>query len=152
MENPRSVPRKTILLAAGPHVEDRLRRVLAMHELVMVRTLSQAVSLLDRQQFGMVIVDVHFDESKMFDLLHHIRINRRDAAVPIVCVLGARGTLPMSKVVVEGMNYAVKAMTANAFLDFAKMPDDEAGNARLRKIIDYLILIDGELHQGLDPE
>ena len=41
-------------------------------------------------------------------------------------------------------------MTANAFLDFARMPDDEEGNARLRRIIDYLILIDGELHQGLD--
>jgi hypothetical protein len=26
----------------------------------------------------------------------------------------------------------------------------KAGNARLKRIIDYLILIDGELHQGLD--
>ena len=27
--------------------------------------------------------------------------------------------------------------------------DDEAGNGRIRRIIDYLILIDGDLHQGL---
>ena len=126
--------------------------MLAEHKLTTARTLQQAVSLLEQHKFGVVIVDVNFDESQMFDLLHHIRINRRDSNVPIVCVLGARGTLPMSKVAVEGLNYAVKAMTANAFLDFAKMPDDEAGNARLRKIITYLILIDGELHQGLDPD
>ena len=151
MENPaRSAPRTSILLATGAEVEERLRRVLAEHELLTARTLRQALDLLERQEFGMVIADVHFDESQMFDLLHHIRISRRDATVPIVCVLGARGKL--SKVLVESLNYAVKAMTANAFLDFAKMPDDEAGNARLRRIISYLVLIDGELHQGLDPD
>ena len=43
-------------------------------------------------------------------------------------------------------------MTANAFLDLRQMPADPAGNARLRRIIDYLILIDGELHQGLQED
>ena len=145
-----SAYRKPILIAAGPQVEERLRRVLAEHRLTSTRTLSQAVSLLDQQEFGMVIVDVHFDDSQMFELLHHIRINRQDAAVPIVCILGAHGTL--SKVLIVSLNYAVKAMTANAFLDFAKMTDDAAGNGRLRRIIEYLILIDGELHQGIDDD
>ena len=152
MENPRSVPRKSILVAAGPEVEERLQRVLTGHDLVIVRTLREATDLLQRQEFGMVIADVHFEESQMFELLHHVRINRRDAAVPIVCILGGRRERRMSKVMVEGVNYAVKAMTANAFLDFAKMPDDDAGNGRLRKIIDYLVLLDGELHQGLQDD
>ena len=150
MEKPGSVPRKSILLAAEAEIEERCRRVLTGHDLVTVRTLREATQLLDQQEFGMVIADVHVDESQMFELLHHVRINRQDANVPIVCILGGRRERRLSKVLVESLNYAVKAMTANAFLDFARMPDDEEGNARLRRIIDYLILIDGELHQGLD--
>ena len=150
MQNARSVPRTSILVAGGQEIEERMRRVLVEHDLVTVRTLREATDLLERQKFGMVIADVHFEESQMFELLHHVRINRKDSNVPIVCVLGAHRERRMSKVLVESLNYAVKALTANAFLDFAKMPDDEAGNARLRRIIDYLILIDGELHQGLE--
>ena len=152
MENARSVPRTSILVAAGPEIEERARRVLTGHDLVPVRTLREATDFLARQEFGLVIADVDFDESQMFELLHHVRINRQDANVPIACILGGKRERRMSKVLVESLNYAVRAMTANAFLDFARMPDDEAGNARLRKIIDYLILIDGELHQGLEQD
>ena len=152
MENARPVPRKSVLVAAGAEIEERLQRVLTGHDLATVRTLREATDLLDRREFGMVIVDVHFDESQMFELLHYVRINRQDANVPIVCILGAQRERRLSRVLVESLNYAVKAMTANAFLDFAQMPDDEGGNARLRRIIDYLILIDGELHQGLKDD
>jgi len=53
-------------------------------------------------------------------------------------------------VAVQGLDHAVKAMTANCFLDLRRMPDDENGNGRIRRIVDYLILIDGDLHQGLE--
>ena len=152
MENARPVPRKSVLVAAGAEIEERLQRVLTGHDLTTVRTLREATDLLDRREFGMVIVDVHFDESQMFELLHYVRINRQDANVPIVCILGAQRERRLSRVLVESLNYAVKAMTANAFLEYAQMPDDEGGNARLRRIIDYLILIDGELHQGLKDD
>jgi hypothetical protein len=36
-------------------------------------------------------------------------------------------------------------MTANGFLDLHRFPDDDNGNARIRRIVDYLILIDGDL-------
>lgn len=148
----RSSPRTRILLAAAQDVGERLHRVLAGHEIVVARSLDKAIELVEQQQFGMVVIDVHFDDSQMFELLHHVRTNRQDHRVPVVCILGVRHTIPMSKVMIEGLNYAVKALTANAFLDLAQMPDDEAGNARLRRIIDYLILIDGDLHQGLPEE
>jgi hypothetical protein len=38
-------------------------------------------------------------------------------------------------------------MTANGFLNLENFSDDEKGNARLRRIVDYLILIDGDLQQ-----
>jgi hypothetical protein len=40
-------------------------------------------------------------------------------------------------------------MLANAFLWLARFPDDEPGNARIRRIADYLILIDGDMHHGV---
>ena len=53
----------------------------------------------------------------------------------------------LSDVAVEGLDHAVKAMTANGFLNLENIPDDEDGNARIRRIVDYLILIDGDLQQ-----
>jgi hypothetical protein len=106
------------------------------------------VKLLEQQEFGMVIIGAYFDESRMFELLHHVRINRQDNKVSVVCVLGGGGKL--SEVAVQGLDHAVKAMTANCFLDLRRMPDDENGNGRIRRIVDYLILIDGDLHQGLE--
>ena len=36
-------------------------------------------------------------------------------------------------------------MRANGFLDLQHFGDDEEGNARIARIVDYLILIDGDL-------
>ncbi len=127
---------------------ERFRRILAGHDLVAVQHLSEATRLIDGEKFGMVIISVHFDESQMFELLHHVRISRVERTTPVVCVLGEGGRLPT--VAVAGLDHAVKAMMANAFLDLRKMPDDDNGNARIRRIVDYLILIDGDLHQGLE--
>jgi hypothetical protein len=39
----------------------------------------------------------------------------------------------------------VKALRANGFLDLQHFVDDDNGNARIARIVDYLILIDGDL-------
>jgi hypothetical protein len=36
-------------------------------------------------------------------------------------------------------------MRANGFLDLHHFADDDEGNARIGRIVDYLILIDGDL-------
>jgi hypothetical protein len=100
--------------------------------------------LLSRDGFAMVVVGVHFDESQMFPLLSDIRTHASYRKVPILCVLGERGRA-LTDVAVEGLDHAVKAMTANGFLDLRHFADDEQGNARVRRIIDYLILINGDL-------
>jgi hypothetical protein len=58
------------------------------------------------------------------------------------------GESNLSAVAIEGLDHAVKAMLANAFLDLNRFPDDADGNARVRRIVDYLILIDGDIHGG----
>ena len=139
-------PRAKVLLAVGPDKSGRMQRILSGHDVSQVDTCNEARSLLESQEFGLVILGVHFDESQMFSLLGDIRAHAAYRKVPILCVLGQKGRV-LSDVAVEGLDHAVKAMTANGFLNLENIPDDDGGNGRIRRIIDYLILIDGDLQQ-----
>ena len=137
-------PRTKILVAVVHDNRERLVHVLEGHELVFVDNVEDARELLDRDVFGLVMVGVHFDESQMFTLLGDIRSHAKYRKVPVLCVLGSWGRM-LSEVAVEGLDHAVKALRANGFLNLLHFPDDEEGNARIRRIADYLILIDGDL-------
>lgn len=138
-------PRTKILLCVLAEELDRLNRVLNGHELAFVRTRDEAVRLLREDGFGMVIVDLHFDESQMFNLLSDIRLDAKYRHVPILVVF-SRGRYIFSDVMIEATDHAVRAATANGLIDFEDFPDNEQGNARIRRIVDFLILIDGDLH------
>lgn len=137
-------PRTNILVAATSDVLERLRRILARHELTVVESSAEALRRLDEDHFGMVIVSVHFDESQMFSLLGDIRTHSKYRKIPVLCMLGERGQV-LTDIAIEGLDHAVKAMRANGFLDLQHFEDDEEGNARMCRIVDYLILINGDL-------
>ena len=137
-------PRTKILVAVVHDNRERLARVLEGHDLIFVDNGDDARDLLEREPFGLVMLGVHFDESQMFSLLADIRSHARYRKVPILCVLGSWGRM-LSEVAVEGLDHAVKAMMANGFLNLLHFADDDEGNARIRRITDYLILIDGDL-------
>ncbi len=137
---------KEILLA----VEDaeRLERILAGHALTVRKSVDDAKAELQKRKFAMIVLGVHFDESRMFELLRLVRTYKINELTPVVCMLTT--TTRLSDVAVEGLDHAVKAMLANAFLNLKKFPDEPSGNARVRRIIDYLILIDGDMHGGFE--
>ena len=137
-------PRTKILVAVLHDNRERLTRVLEGHDLVFVDNGDDARELLEHEVYGLVLLGVHFDESQMFSVLGDIRSRAKYRKVPILCVLGSWGRM-LSEVAVEGLDHAVKAMMANGFLNLLHFPDDEQGNARIRRIADYLILIDGDL-------
>ena len=136
-------PRTNVLLAVTPDVQERMERVLTRHHLTRVATSEQAMNALE-ERHGMVILSVHFDDSQMFSLLGDIRSHSAYRKVPILCVLGSRGRA-ITDIAVEGLDHAVKALRANGFLDLQHFADDEEGNHRICRIVDYLILIDGDL-------
>ncbi len=137
--------RSRILLAVTSDVRERFERILQRHALVRVETASEALRALDGEGFKIVILSVHFDESQMFSLLGDIRSHSRYRKIPILCVLGVQRGKAITDVAVEGLDHAVKALRANGFLDLEHFADDEQGNARIARIVDYLILIDGDL-------
>ena len=138
-------PKSKILLAVTPDMSERFQRILERHETRFVASAAEAVRALDDlEHFRMVILSVHFDGSQMFALLGDIRAHSNYRKIPILCVLGARGPA-ISDVAIEGLDHAVKALRANGFLDLHHFGDDDEGNARIARIVDYLILIDGDL-------
>jgi PleD family two-component response regulator len=139
-----AAPKAKILVAVVHDNKDRIHRLLEGHDLVFVNTCDEARSLLEAEKFGLVLLGVHFDESQMFSLLGDIRAHAKYRKVPVLCVLGSWGRM-LSEVAIEGMDHAVKAMMANGFLNLLHFPDDEEGNARIRRIVDCLILINGDL-------
>ena len=143
MEGYAPPPRTKVLLAVTPDVRDRMVRILERHELTTVGNSQEAMRALE-QRHGIVIVSVHFDDSQMFSLLGDIRAHSGYRKVPVLCVLGSRGRA-ITEIAVEGLDHAVKAMRANGFLDLHHFGDDDEGNGRIRRIVDYLILIDGDL-------
>lgn len=137
-------PATKILVAVSGEIDNRLERILAGHDLIFVGTCTEALPMLQEHKFGLVIVGVHFDESQMFMLLADIRAHAKYRKVPILCVLGSRGRV-LTEIAIEGLDHAVKAMMANGFLNLMHFADDEEGNARVRRIVDYMIMIDGDL-------
>jgi hypothetical protein len=136
--------RSRILLAATVDVQERFERILRRHDTVRVSSASEAMQALE-ESFKLVVLSVHFDESQMFSLLGDIRSHSAYRKIPILCVLGVQRGKAISEVAVEGLDHAVKALRANGFLDLQHFNDDDEGNARIARIVDYLILIDGDL-------
>jgi PleD family two-component response regulator len=142
-------PKSRILVAVIPEKTDRMERVLSGHDIIFVKTSDEARSLLENEEFALVVLGVHFDESQMFSLLSDIRAHARYRKVPILCVIGSRSRY-LGDVAIQGLDHAVRAMMANGLLSLENIPDTEEGNARIRRIVDYLILLDGELQHLAD--
>jgi PleD family two-component response regulator len=125
-----------ILVADGPDIEQRIGAILKPRELTFVHTLAEAKRALARDDFALIIIGVHFDESRMFDLLRQVRADERYQATPVVCVASQPFDTPIS---VEGLEIATRALAADAFVDFAKYAGRDAGNAAIRSVVERLL-------------
>jgi CheY-like chemotaxis protein len=128
---------RKILVADTPDAERRFSAILSGYDLVSVRTLEQAERAIEATQFDMVLVSVHFDESRMFDLLRHLQASGRQTNCAVVCTRSYRFMSPA--ISIDGLGVAIKAFGCNLFLDLTKYPDDAQGNAAIRKLLDDLL-------------
>jgi len=110
----------------------RLPGILAGYSLSFVRTLDEAKETLTGRNFDLIVIGVHFDESRMFDLLRHVRWQERHRATPVVCVLTTDFSRPA--IAAEGLEIAVKALGGTAYIDLKSLGDRET-----RGIVDDLL-------------
>ena len=129
--------KKSVLVAAMPDADARLSVILAGHELHFVRTLQAATAALAGGKFQLVVIDLHFDDSRMFDLLRHIRTRGEFDAVAVMCVRTQRAQ--WASVTTRGLEIAVKALGGHGFVDLSVFADDDAGNRSVRALIEGLL-------------
>jgi DNA-binding response OmpR family regulator len=128
--------KRVILVADTTESDRRLTEILAGHELVFARSLGDAQRLLAQREFDLLLVGVHFDDSRMFDLVRHVRSGGQPKP-PVACVRSHRFMSPALSI--EGLEIAARALACNLFLDLTKYPDDARGNAEARKLLEELL-------------
>jgi hypothetical protein len=111
-----------VLVADVAEMDERIRECLPEHELTFVRTMVEAVRELRRDGYQVVVIGLHFDESRMFELLSYIRSLAKYDDTPVLCVQGLELTLP--EAVRKNIDVAVKAMGGKAFLDLRERSHD----------------------------
>jgi CheY-like chemotaxis protein len=104
-----------VLMAEGPSMNAEIRDSLSGYEVSSVRTLAQAQDALEHHHFQLVVIDLQFEEFRMFELLEHLRSLDAYQGVPIVCVQGTDRRVSSS--IRMNLGHAVRALGGRAFFD-----------------------------------
>jgi CheY-like chemotaxis protein len=104
-----------VLVADIPEADEKIRACLPAHDLNFVRTLGAAVRELRRDGYQLIVIDLHFDESRMFELLRYVRSLPHHKDVPVICVQCE--DVMLSEAVLKNMDDAVMALGGTAFID-----------------------------------
>jgi CheY-like chemotaxis protein len=130
-----------ILVADTTDGDRRIVSVLAGHQVTFVRTLGEAQGTLAREKFALVLIGVHFDDSRMFDLLRHLQATRGQGDVQrgcaVICMRSQHFNSPA--ITIEGLEIAVKALGCNLFLDLTWYAEDAGGNTAIRTLLEALL-------------
>lgn len=128
---------RKILVADTPEGDRRISAILAGNQLVFVRTLGEARRAIEGEPFALVLVGVHFDDSRMFDLLRTLQASGRPTGCAVICMRSQRFVSPA--ITIEGLEIAAKALGCNLFLDLTWYADDAAGNSAVRQLLEALL-------------
>lgn len=83
----------------------------------------------------MLIIGLHFDESTAVTALQ--RVLARDETFPVVCVRGMPSRLGQGSL--HALRVALEELGVHHFIDLLENPDDEAGNGRVRAMLERLL-------------
>ena len=104
-----------VLVADIPEMDEKVRECLPGHELTFVRTMFEAMRALRHDGFHLVVIGLHFDESRMLELLQYVRGLPAYKEVPVICVQCLE--VALADAVLKNMDDAVKALGGTAFVD-----------------------------------
>ena len=126
-----------ILVACPPAAFLTLERTLNPYaDLIFVNALSAARSVVrSHPHLAMVICGVHFDESRMFDLLDLVR--REASHIPFVCVRVLE--YEARHLSLEAVRAATLSLGAVQFINFPNA-DDKVGRATAEKELENVVL------------
>jgi CheY-like chemotaxis protein len=116
-------PKSLVLIADVPEGAEIIKQCLApTHDLVLVHNLTAATRLIANVDFDAVISGLHFDDSRMIELLRAVRAEPRYADKPFVVVR----VLPtsMSPDLEANAKQMASVLGANAYITVDDFPKD----------------------------
>ena len=127
------------ILIAASEVDERLLECLASCRATFVRTFEDAQRALREQLFRLIVIDLDFDDVRMFDLLQHVRSLARFNGVPVLCIQGSAAGAGIT----AALDRVVRMLGGRAFLDLRGSAPAPAGAfQRLCQIIGAELGID----------
>jgi DNA-binding response OmpR family regulator len=117
-------------------------RILRGHDCVMVSTLRDAEANLESIEFELIVVSLHFDESKMFELMRLARSSQKNATTPIVCICSRR--TQMSQLMHQNLEVITKAM--GAWMYVSDQYNVQTTEAKVQRLMERCIADGRRLH------
>jgi hypothetical protein len=137
-----------IFIAATTDDEAAIARILGdKHEIVTAHVMSEALAKVKNEAFDLVMIGVHFDQSRMFDLLRELH-KVQYADTPVICFC-TRDT-PLTRAAHESIDLASKALGAWMYLDHQKYNDTATPDDELRRVIERCLT--GEARKEIQAE
>jgi hypothetical protein len=135
MNAPPVTPR--VVAAVAPDLEPRIRAIVPPCELRFVSSKTQLLAELRDARCSLLLVGTHFDESTALAAIEYALA--RDETFPVVCVRGQPFTGAPDGSTVDAFRLASRALGAHNFIDLLQYSDDEAGNGRVRRMLERLL-------------
>jgi response regulator RpfG family c-di-GMP phosphodiesterase len=120
--------RPRVLIAGTPEALETLKALLSDEvDIVAARSVREAVGLLD-SGVHLVICNIRFDESRMFDFLHEVqRKSERGPSLPVVCCRTHGDPLPSAAK--RAIELALEALGVGSFVDLAQLQSEHGESA-----------------------
>jgi len=128
---------RRVLVADTAEGDRRIAAILSGYELKFVRTLEEARRALQDDGIDLVLIGVHFDDSRMFDLLRYVRANPGKVGRRVVCMRSQR--FVSTAITIEGLEIAARTLGCALFLDLTWYADDAQGNKAVRTLLEALL-------------
>lgn len=126
-----------VLVAEAAPGRDRLARILDGRDVEFASTCVEARLRLRTRSYDLIVIGAHFDSSTALELAQEVL--RDDAHRPVICVYCVPFRTPSARRSFEAFRIASSALGAAEVLNLLEFPDDEAGNARVRRMLDRLM-------------
>ncbi|HEX2567643.1 MAG TPA: hypothetical protein VHL85_12345 [Burkholderiales bacterium] len=106
-----------VLVADVPELEDVFRSCFSpVHDVTYVPSYPEAMDAIAANRYDLIVVGMHFGESRMFDLIRFTRLERRNRTTPVVAVCGLPSEF--SEDTHRAVEHAVEALGGNGFVQF----------------------------------
>lgn len=129
-----------VLVAEAVPGRDRLARILDGRDVEFASTCAEARVRLHERPYDLVVIGAHFDSSTALDLIQEVL--RGEATCPVICVHCVPFATPSARRSFEAFRLASSALGAAEVLNLLEFPDDEAGNARVRRMLERMMEVE----------